>query len=200
MTNNKYHKYVFDESKKQFIGDFEKMYVSEDIEGFDSWHENDTRVLRKKIALEILNQYQFPSVLEIGCGKGVFTQQLKKKNNYVLSIDKSKTAIEKSKRSFPDIEFRCLEALDIETINKKFDCCVIMTVLVYIDNWPLLLEKVSRMSKRILVAEYIPKNSMGFIKSAKELQAEFEKNYSISNKVIMDDEHIMLLGESKNFV
>ena len=75
-----YQKYVFDTEKRCFIGKFEEMYQAEEVEGYDSWFEDDLRYLRKRIPYVILNQYNFNHILEIGCGKGTFTQFLKKKN------------------------------------------------------------------------------------------------------------------------
>ena len=75
----KYHKYVFDLKRRKFIGDFDKMYQNESKENFDSWHQDDTRQLQRKIDLSILEDYNFTSILDIGCGKGSLTHILKKK-------------------------------------------------------------------------------------------------------------------------
>ena len=101
----KYHKYVFDVEKRTFIGDFENMYAHESIEKFDSWHQDDSRQLQRKICLEILNQYNFNTIVDIGCGKGALTHILKKKNNTCLGIDISQTAIDIAKERFNDIDF-----------------------------------------------------------------------------------------------
>jgi predicted TPR repeat methyltransferase len=52
--------------------------------------------------MEILRDYNFDSVLELGCGKGTASQFLNN-NNKVLGVDISPTAIEKAKASYPDI-------------------------------------------------------------------------------------------------
>jgi SAM-dependent methyltransferase len=98
----KYHKYVFDHEKRKLIGAFEEMYKAENLEGFDSWQNNDVRHLRLRLAMEILRDYNFDSVLELGCGKGTASQFLNN-NNKVLGVDISPTAIEKAKASYPDI-------------------------------------------------------------------------------------------------
>lgn len=109
----KYHKYVFDIEQRRFIGDFETMYRNEAKENFDSWHQDDTRQLQRKIDLAILEDYNFDKILDIGCGKGSLTHMLKKKNNQVRGIDISQTAINIATERFPDIDF---EYLDINTI------------------------------------------------------------------------------------
>ena len=83
----KYHKYVFDVKKRKFIGNFEEMYQSEIKENFDSWYQDDTRHLPRKIVLDILNGYNFKNIIDLGCGKGSLTHALKKKNNSVTALD-----------------------------------------------------------------------------------------------------------------
>jgi len=110
----KYHKYVFDIEKRKFIGAFEEMYQNETIEIFDSWHQDDTRQLQRKIDLAILEDYNFNKIIDIGCGKGCLTHMLKKKNNTFIGVDISPTAIKFAKERYPDIEFICL---DVNNVN-----------------------------------------------------------------------------------
>ena len=35
-----YHKYVFDLAKREFVGDFDKMYQQEVSDNYDSWHQD----------------------------------------------------------------------------------------------------------------------------------------------------------------
>lgn len=110
----KYHKYVFDIENRKFIGDFETMYQNELEENFDSWHQDDTRQLQRKIDLAILEDYNFKKIIDIGCGKGSLTHLLKKKNNYVLGLDISRTAVNIAKERFPDIDFLSTNINEIE--------------------------------------------------------------------------------------
>ena len=110
----KYHKYVFDIDNRKLIGDFETMYQNESKENFDSWHQDDTRQLQRKIDLAILEDYNFNNILDIGCGKGSLTHLLKKKNNQVLGIDISQTVVNIVKERFPDINFVCTDVNHID--------------------------------------------------------------------------------------
>lgn len=101
----KYHKYVFDLENRKLVGDFETMYQNESKENFDSWHQDDTRQLQRKIDLAILEDYNFETIIDIGCGKGSLSHLLKKKNNYVLGLDISQTAVNIAQERFPDIDF-----------------------------------------------------------------------------------------------
>lgn len=108
-----YHKYVFDTDNRRFVGRFEEMYQQEKIANFDSWHQEDSRQLNRRIALEILNGYNFEKILDIGAGKGALTHQLKKLNNQVRGLDISPTAIEVARARFPDIEFDVTDVNDL---------------------------------------------------------------------------------------
>ena len=68
-----YHKYVFDINKREFIGKFDEMYQDEAISCFDSWHQEDTRQLNRKVALNLLDNYNFKTIIDIGSGKGALT-------------------------------------------------------------------------------------------------------------------------------
>jgi 2-polyprenyl-3-methyl-5-hydroxy-6-metoxy-1,4-benzoquinol methylase len=104
-----YHKYVFDTERRTFVGHFEEMYQNESIANFDSWHQEDTRQLNRQISLEIIDQFNFGNIVDVGCGKGALTHRLKKKNNKVLGIDISHTAIDIASARFPDIAFKQLD-------------------------------------------------------------------------------------------
>ena len=113
----KYHKYVFDTENRKFIGKFEEMYQNESKEIFDSWHQEDSRQIQRRFDLAVLEDYNFQSIVDVGCGKGAFTHLFKKKNNVVIGIDISKTAIKIAKERYPDIDFICIDILKISDFD-----------------------------------------------------------------------------------
>ena len=107
-----YHKYVFDTDKREFVDFFEEMYQNEQVDNFDSWRQEDSRKLQRKIALSILEEYNFQSIVDVGSGKGALTHLLKKRNNQVIGLDISPTAVEQAKARFPDIQFSSIDVND----------------------------------------------------------------------------------------
>lgn len=193
----KYHKYVFDLENRKFIGNFETMYKKVLQENFDSWHQDDTRQLQRKIDLAILEEYNFEKIIDIGCGKGSLTHLLKKKNNHVLGIDISETAVGIAKERFPDIDFIATDVNKIENFTSliekigRIDFIFTSEVFSYLSNWKALLIKIAERSEYFMISLYIPENPIGYVKSEEELIEEVEKHFQII-------EHISL--KKTNFV
>lgn len=192
-----YHQYVFDAAKRLFVGNFEQMYKNEESEHFDSWHQEDCTLLNVRMSLTILDAYQFSSILDAGCGKGVFTHLLKKKNNDIVGIDLSHTAIQKAQTAFPQIDFRVLDAQRIESIGRTFDLIVVMEILSYLEDWQAFLERCSRMTSYLFIKLYVPPEPIGFVKSFDELTREVEKHFEMVTHVTLKIEScVLILGKS----
>jgi trans-aconitate methyltransferase len=191
-----YHPYIFRDGK--LVGDFEGMYAAEEREGFDSWHSSDSRHLRIKLALELIAEYNFSQILDIGCGKGNVTQFLKRKNNQVIGVDISKTAIAKARAAFPDIQFAVMPAADvIHCKDAGFDLITVQAVMAYMEDWSEFLKNAAGVTKYCLVTEYVPKGTVGCVKSIPDLIEEFSKHFAVLHKIVLDDEVAILFGKSR---
>src|SRR6185436_5810285 len=147
----------------------------------------DLRFLRKRIGLELLNGYSFKRILDIGCGKGTFTQFLKKANNEVVAIDVSLAAIEKARRSYPDIDFRCMKAEQaVEIEGGRFDLATVMGTFAYVENWRTVLDQLSLIADRCFVQEFIPRDPIGAVKSTSELAEVFQRYFDLEHKIVID--------------
>jgi SAM-dependent methyltransferase len=190
-----YHKYVFDTEHRQFIGDFEEMYQNESLEHYDSWHQDDMMHQGKQIALAILNLYSFNSVLDIGCGKGAFTNLLSRKNNTVTGIDISETAIKKAVASYRTPVFCCANPWDF--VTQKYDLIILNEILSYISNWQQLLSFLAYHCEYIFISLYLPVNPIGYVKNFFDLFDAIESDYQIIEKIIWNDDSVLVLCRSK---
>jgi 2-polyprenyl-3-methyl-5-hydroxy-6-metoxy-1,4-benzoquinol methylase len=185
-----YHKYVFDQENQRVVGKFEEMYQAEDVENFDSWHQDDMRLLTKQISLVLLNRYNFNNVLDVGCGKGAFTHLLKKENNQVTGIDVSKTAIKRAKAKFADISFSCVDLTKdsfkkMPFFSKHYDLIVFMEVLSYLPNWSDVIKEFSQIGDYILITLDIPENTIGYVKSKESLKSVVQRYYAIIDELYL---------------
>lgn len=205
-----YHKYVFDAEAGRFIGDFEKMYRAESRENFDSWHQDDTRDLPRRIVLEMLSEHNFERVLDLGCGKGLMTHFLKRRNNRVLGVDISEACLQVARARYPDIEFQRLDLNDLEALNSVFartrkeagpiDLVLGLEVLSYTRNWREILKAVWRHGRYLLLTCFVPENPMGFIKTEEELCGEVLERFRLIHWVtvhIRNHVQVILLAESR---
>jgi SAM-dependent methyltransferase len=150
--------------------------------------------LRLRFADVLLSQYNFGSALEIGCGKGTAAQFLKKHNNRVVGIDVSGTAIAKAQASFPDIDFRQMDARDVGSLDERFDLVSVQGVFAYIPDWRDVLRTIAGMTDYCLVGEYIPPNPIGMVRSVDELTEAFSAYFSVEHQLVLDGEIVILFG------
>ena len=209
MGNKPYHKYVFDEKNRKFIGDFDKMYAVEKIENFDSWNQDDVDVLDKKICLDILKQINNRTIIDIGCGKGALTHLMKKKDNSVIGLDISPKAVCIARKRFSNIEFFTTDIQDSSWVNRVYqlkpsfkdkgvDCVVCLETLSYIKKWQRVIRDFSALGKLALIKLFLPDNPIGFVKSNDDILLEFSKYYDVIHHIdIHSMQRLVLFGKSK---
>jgi SAM-dependent methyltransferase len=175
-----YHNYTVKDGK--LIGDFEGAYKNEKKYGYDSWGQSDSRHLYNEISLAILNRYNFDVVLDIGCGKGLFTSKLKKHNNHVHGWDISKTAIDVATYTFKDIIFDCKD-ITKEKIPYFCDLIVMREMIYFVYNWEEVLRKVSETTRYCYVTLYIPENTVYHIPNLDIFKEKYKELFSVEYEV-----------------
>lgn len=133
-----YHDYIFKDGK--LVGKFDDMYnYSREI----PWHQDETSYsIFSNIDIVILQQYQYQSICEIGCGLGYVSNRLNKEltskdggRPTVTEIDVSQTAINKAKSLFPEVRFICSDLLkERPLLGEYFDLVMIKEVFWYVCN------------------------------------------------------------------
>jgi len=94
------------------------------------------------------------SVLEVGCGTGELLNRISGKDK--TGIDVSENMIEEAKKQFPDIDFVCCDAEDIQ-VDKKFDLVILSNLVGYLVDIQSVFEelhKVCHEETKIIVTYY----------------------------------------------
>ncbi|HEX5480515.1 MAG TPA: class I SAM-dependent methyltransferase [Dehalococcoidia bacterium] len=195
-----YHPYVFDPATRTFVGAFEAMYAAEKTGSFDSWHQDDPRHLGRRLAAAVLADYNFARVLDVGCGKGTFTQTLKRANNEVVGLDLSETAIATAQARYPDIEFRCADVSApgalLAAAGGRVDLVVSLETLSYLARWRDVLAECAAAGRYVLVGLYLPEDPIGFVKSFEELADAFAASCRVLECIRLEvRRQIVLFGE-----
>lgn len=99
-----------------------------------------------KTLLEYLPAQPLPCILDIGCGTGELTAQLKQNAEHVVGVDLSAHAIDLAKKRFPNIEFMRMDACRLPW-SERFDAVFSNAAFHWIPNQDMLLESVRRALK-----------------------------------------------------
>jgi SAM-dependent methyltransferase len=185
----KYHDYLQDGFK------LDEMYQAEDVQEFDAWYQSDVRPMGYRLLSTVMGAYSFNTILDIGCGKGTQTHLMALRNRKVVGYDISPTAIRKAKASYPGVDFRVGDGLTAAK-SGEYDCAVMSHTLVMQENWQEVIQEASTRCDWLIVVEYIPADTTWHIPDISTLQTEFEKHCSIDTKIVMNDNRILLIGET----
>lgn len=99
----------------------------------------------KPIMLDFIGNVKGKSFLDLGCGLGHFSMELSKLGaKSIVGIDNSEKEIlyAEQNNKLGNIEYRVLNAENIETLNLKFDIITSNIVIDYIENLDSLLQSV----------------------------------------------------------
>jgi len=206
---NDYHKYVFNLQDREFVGEFDQMYKNEAVNHYDSWNQDQIKTPELTFATTIIERYGFSSILDIGCGKGAYTNSLAMMDLKISGLDLSETAIQIASTRYPYITFKQVdvsisEDLKSELINAKkndeefVDLVIFSEVLSYLENWQSILCLVSNNAKNIFVKLYLPEDPIGFVKNFASVESSVNENFNISETVILEDSTMLLLAKSKH--
>ena len=119
----------------KFVGEFEKMYQ----EFTDPWHQSlefSYSSLSRRSVCYFIEKYDIKSIVEWGYGLGKTVNYIKENTSKdILGIETSKTSIDKAKKSYPKLEFKVDNILNISKY-KEFDCMFFSEI-----TWYLLEDK-----------------------------------------------------------
>ena len=185
----KYHDYLQDGFK------LDEMYQAEDVQEFDAWYQSDVRPMGYRLLSTVMGAYSFNTILDIGCGKGTQTHLMALRGRKIVAYDISPTAIRKAKASYADIDFRVGDGLTAAK-SGEYDCAVMSQTLYMQPDWREVIAETAKRCGWLIVHEFIPLKTQWCVPDIQTLQAEFEKHCSIDTKIVMNDNRILLVGET----
>lgn len=122
-----YQDYVIKDGK--LVGKFEEMYRNCD----DPWELQKKQPITESIILHILRQMNCRRVLEVGCGFGRISDQIRAAGIEVLGVDVAPTAIAKARALYPETKFEVGDLLDFDRYRAfKADVIVLSQITWYV--------------------------------------------------------------------
>lgn len=159
-----YQDYVIKDGK--FIGQFEEMYKKFD----DPWHQLeavDHSYSRFHTVLS-LRKLNAVSVLEAGCGLGVFTNYISAAlpKMRIVGMDISREAIKKARCSYPTLQFMVGDLREIDKLGLgAFDVIILSEIMWYIlQDLDKIIEKLKKSfsGKHIIVNQTFYKGGQAY--------------------------------------
>jgi SAM-dependent methyltransferase len=132
VIHPRYQDYVIKDGK--LVGDFDGMYKNFD----DPWNQSSVNQIfdsRRQIALlacsRLRNQHNVSRVIELGCGFGFLTNQLRELGFNSVGTDISPASIQKAKLKNPDSHYEVAEYNDFHFLQNFNPDIVLMAELTW---------------------------------------------------------------------
>jgi len=114
-------------------------------------HDTDVRSFifseRKRLVLEMLGS-NFTRILDVGCGPGVYAEELSSRCEELYGIDVSSKMIEMAKaKNLPNAKFSIGRIEDLQFQSSFFDAVVCVGVLEYLDDIEKGIREVARITR-----------------------------------------------------
>lgn len=109
---------------------------------------NYNDLIEQPIIFSLLGNISGKSILDIGCGYGSTTYKLSEQGgNRILGIDSSEKMIMKAKleNKKENIEYKVLNAIDLDLISEKFDVVLSCLAIHYIENIDKLFKNINNL-------------------------------------------------------
>lgn len=184
------------------INFFKRIQRLTPLEGYNKWagtyhvEDNPIKKLSDEFIKSELPHLQGMSVLDAGCGTGVFCKTaIDQKAAFVKGMDLSPKMIEQAKKNCPEAEFECAD-LSVKEIKEKYDVVICGLVLAHIDSLELALTNLVNALKpegHIILTDFHPVQTM---KKAKRTFSHHGKTFEISHTLHQLNEYFELFKRS----
>lgn len=111
----------------------------------NGWFYNEW--LEMPTTLKLLGKVKGKTILDMGCGTGLYTRILKRRGAKVCGIDISEGMLTIARREVPGVEFVHGTAEKLPYKNKSFDIVLAALMMEYFSSWDKVLEEVRRVLK-----------------------------------------------------
>lgn len=141
----------------------------------------DTAVLNPDKA-KLLKEYAIGSVIDVGCGSGIYTDFLFNLGHNVVGLDAQQEFIKKAQTKYPPIKFIKGDAHKIPFPENSFDTIVLFDIIEHLDDRKVINEAL-RVGKRLIIS--IPRQNQ-----------EILTQYALSHAHYLDQTHKRVYTET----
>ena len=143
-------------SKRDAIGEKARTFFEDLWRQGDPWELESSEFEQARYArqLAMLEGSRYASVLEIGCGAGVFTRSLAEMADHVVALDIAEGAIAQalSKVSADNVDFRVVNVMEFDPVAEGPWDLVVMSETIYYLGWLYSFFDVAWLASRLFSA------------------------------------------------
>ena len=118
---------------------------------YEDWFQTPIGRLIKQLELDLILEFTQPqqgeTVLDAGCGSGIFSQPLVDAGMQLTGIDLSEPMLERAKQRLPESTFMTADMLDLPFADASFDKSVSITALEFIEDGQRAIAELFRVTK-----------------------------------------------------
>ncbi len=158
-------------------------------ERYDQWFETPIgRLIRQyegELILEMLKPGRGETILDVGCGTGVFTRDIISAGSYVVGLDSSLPMLQRAGRKLKRHPFRVVQGdmRDLPFDENRFDKVVSVTAIEFIEDGRSAVAELFRVTKAGGIVVVASLNSLG--PWAARRKAEAKKGHPIFRHALL---------------
>ncbi len=132
---------------------------------YDAWYTSERGAWIGNVEYQLLLNLLQPKVgehlLDVGCGTGWFTRQFAQIDGLnVTGVDINPQWLNYARQQDPHSRYLQGDARNLPFANKSFARCVSVTALCFIENWPLAIQEIIRVTRTRFAIALLNRNSL----------------------------------------
>ena len=158
------------------------------------------RKLMNKVKTTLLEDKDVKTVLDVGCGVGIFVKELKLKKLKARGIDHSKSSIRYAKRAYGKENFAIANVSSVKLKENSVDAITSLEVLEHLDEPMEVLQKLIK-AARYMVIVTVPNGNA--IKSKEHIWSFTEKDFNdlgFETEMFNDNKRILAVYRKENML
>ena len=132
---------------------------------YDAWYTSERGAwigeVEYQLLLDLLQPQAGNSLLDVGCGTGWFTRRFAQIDDLrVTGVDIDQNWLDYARQHDPLSTYLRADACTLPFADKSFDHSVSVTALCFIDDWPLAIQEIIRVTRSRFVIALLNRNSL----------------------------------------
>lgn len=132
---------------------------------YDAWYATErgswVGEVEYQLLLDLLQPQAGENLLDVGCGTGWFTRRFAQLTDLqVTGVDIDQLSLNHARQKDPCSDYLLGDAQALPFADKSFDRSVSVTALCFVDNWPLAIKEMLRVTRSRFVIALLNRNSL----------------------------------------